>query len=1068
MAKDFRKTGIDIVGEAPWGTHICQFYRTKDDLIEILVPYFKVGLENNELCIWVTSEPLEEEEAKEALYGAVPDFDRYLERGQMLITPHRGWIHKEGNFDADRLLFARLDELKLALAKGYDGVRVTGNTAWLKKEHWRNFAAYEVIVNNVMGSNKIMAICTYSLDKCRAFELIEAANNHQFALIKREGRWELLESSERKKGIEELNETEERYRLLAENVRDIIWTMDLDLTFTFVSPSVEHMTGYCVDEVMATKIENFLTPASFETAMKTLADALAIDDLKQNDPSGSRTLEVDIYHKDGSLVRAEVRVNFLRDREGEPIGILGVARDISDRKGAEKALIESEERYRSLFEKSPTSITLVDTSGAVINCNTSTEKLTGYSKEEIVGRPFEKLATLDPKDLANLKERFMKLCKGEEVTPYELEIISKGGVRRWIRVINSLLTKDKEIVAIQVISEDITKRKKIEESLRESEEKYRNLVERANDGVVIIQDKLVKFINRRGAELIGYEVKELIGSTFANYVYKGELPKLMDLYRRRMSGEVVDIYETKLIHKDGHIVYVEINGGVIRYEGKPSDLAMIRDVTERKLAEEALKESEEKFRNLAEKSPNMIFINKRGKIVYANEKCEEVMGYTRKEFYSPDFNFLSVIAPESRALVKSSFTDHMKGEEISPYEYSLITKDGKRIDSILTTKLIKYGGESAILGIVTDITERKQAEDALRESEAKYSAVVENSRDSIIIIQDGMLKFVNNSSLELMGFTSEEMIGEYFLKFVAEHYRKTVRKRYEDRMAGKEVPNMYEIVLIKKDGTAFPVELNACLVEYEGKPADLVIIRDITERKRTEEQLIQSAKLAEIGTLASGIAHEINNPLAVILGYAEVISEEEDPEKVKKFAKEIVKNTERASNIVKWLSRYSRGSKDSALTDVNLNEVIDTSLEAVQHSRKCEIDIVKKFQKIPPIKGNLDELQQVFINLLNNAIDAVQSGGSISLSTNIENGLVKVKISDNGTGIPKEDINRIFDPFFTRKDVGKGSGLGLYVSSMIVKKHYGDIDVESEMGRGTTFTLKFPREREGTIIYQCE
>jgi signal transduction histidine kinase len=240
-------------------------------------------------------------------------------------------------------------------------------------------------------------------------------------------------------------------------------------------------------------------------------------------------------------------------------------------------------------------------------------------------------------------------------------------------------------------------------------------------------------------------------------------------------------------------------------------------------------------------------------------------------------------------------------------------------------------------------------------------------------------------------------------------------------------------------------------------------IRYAVERKQAEEQLIQSEKLAGIGTLASGIAHEINNPLSGIMGFAEILMNEKNIEKTKKYAEIILKEAERTADIVRWLSSYSRQAKDNNVTNVVLSQVIEEVLEALKHTRKSfDIEIVKVFQKTQTIKANRSELQQVFVNLMNNAVDAMPNGGRLSLSTVMKDGFVEGKVSDNGMGIPKEKITRIFDPFFTTKEVGQGTGLGLYVTSMIVKKHHGTIDVVSEVGNGTTFTLKFPMS-EGKI-----
>jgi hypothetical protein len=198
MNMNLRHSGIAIIGDVPWGIYFYQFYQTTEDLIDILVPYFKAGLENNEFCMWVTSQPLEVETAKEAFRKAVPDIDIYLEKGQLEIIPYSHWYVKDGAFDSDRILNGWVEKLNKARANGYDGLRLTGNTFWLEKEDWNDFVDYEKKVDKVIGNYQMIALCTYNLDRCNATEIIDVVVNHQFALIKKNGKWELIESSKRK------------------------------------------------------------------------------------------------------------------------------------------------------------------------------------------------------------------------------------------------------------------------------------------------------------------------------------------------------------------------------------------------------------------------------------------------------------------------------------------------------------------------------------------------------------------------------------------------------------------------------------------------------------------------------------------------------------------------------------------------------------------------------------------------------------------------------------------------------------------------------------------------------
>ena len=202
MEGETTKSGIEAVGHIPWGTHLCLFYQSKEDLIEILAPYLKAGLESNQFCMWVTSEPLGENEAKEAMRKVAPNLDRHLERGQMEIVPHSEWYLKDGVFDMRRVLNAWIDKLEHALANGYDGIRVTGDAGWLGKRDWKNYGEYEEEVNNVISKYRMLAICTYPLDKCGASEIIDVVANHQFALVRRGAGWELIKSSGRKQAEE--------------------------------------------------------------------------------------------------------------------------------------------------------------------------------------------------------------------------------------------------------------------------------------------------------------------------------------------------------------------------------------------------------------------------------------------------------------------------------------------------------------------------------------------------------------------------------------------------------------------------------------------------------------------------------------------------------------------------------------------------------------------------------------------------------------------------------------------------------------------------------------------------
>jgi PAS domain S-box-containing protein len=248
-----RQTGIDIIGTAPWGTHFCQFYRTPEDLADILVPYFKAGLENNEFCMWVTAPPLEETQALCALRKRLPDCDRYLSEGRLEVIPYSAWYLKDGVFESERVLTGWVEKLQEALARGLAGLRLSGNTFWLQEKDWQSFTDYEEEVNNVLGRYRMMALCTYSLEKCSAAEILDVIRNHQFGLVKTEKGWDLIEAASIKNARERQRETEQRYLTLFNSLGEGFALHEIicddqgnptDYRFLDVNPAFEQLTGF--------------------------------------------------------------------------------------------------------------------------------------------------------------------------------------------------------------------------------------------------------------------------------------------------------------------------------------------------------------------------------------------------------------------------------------------------------------------------------------------------------------------------------------------------------------------------------------------------------------------------------------------------------------------------------------------------------------------------------------------------------------------------------------------------------------------------------------------------------
>ena len=262
-----RNSGLDAVGAIPWGTHLCQFYATKADLIDTLVPYFKAGLEANEFCMWVTSEPLTAAEAEAALAKALPQFSRFKANGQIEILDYSQWYTLDGKFDADRVLQAWIEKLETALERGFQGLRLTGNTFWLEKEDWQDFTRYEAEVDRAIGTRRMLALCTYAIEKCGIREILDVSANHQLTLVREGKRWEVLQNVTRLKAEEALRESDARFHGLFDNMaegyalHEIVTDekgMPCDYKFLDMNPAFERLTGLRRAEVRGKRVSEVL------------------------------------------------------------------------------------------------------------------------------------------------------------------------------------------------------------------------------------------------------------------------------------------------------------------------------------------------------------------------------------------------------------------------------------------------------------------------------------------------------------------------------------------------------------------------------------------------------------------------------------------------------------------------------------------------------------------------------------------------------------------------------------------------------------------------------------------
>ena len=514
-----------------------------------------------------------------------------------------------------------------------------------------------------------------------------------------------------------------------------------------------------------------------------------------------------------------------------------------------------------------------------------------------------------------------------------------------------------------------------------------------------------------------------------------------------------------------------------------------QEIRERRSMESALRESEEKFRKFSdEASLDGILVHEGGRFLYVSEPFAEMYGYTREELIGMDP--LDTIAPESRDTMLKCVRE---GSE-EPQELVSMRKDGSTFPTENHPRNLFLGGRWVRTVVVRDLTERRRAEQALRESEARFRSIVEHSHDGITIVDDAFkLVYVNEELCRIIDYEPAEVIGKDFGTFVDEDDREmAVRYYLKGQTGNRDAPSRFEIKLVRRGGEKRTVEVSSSIIkDSRGNVQTMAQVLDVTDRKRAEEekagleaQLQQAQKMEAVGTLASGIAHDFNNILQAISGYVQTASDSRgEIEGSVEYLEKIDGAVGRASDLVKRLLTFGRRI-EPVLKPMDLNQAVIQAVEMLKRTipKMIRIETVPA-KDLSPINGDATQLQQLLLNLGANAGDAMPKGGTLTFTTeNIslekEHGgmhtqagtgrYVRIKVSDTGQGMEPETLEHVFEPFYSTKEVGKGTGLGLSTAYGIVKNHGGEIRCETEPDRGTTFFIHLPVLKKADVPHGGE
>jgi two-component system, sporulation sensor kinase E len=730
------------------------------------------------------------------------------------------------------------------------------------------------------------------------------------------------------------------------------------------------------------------------------------------------------------------------------------------------------DRYVDLYDFSPAGHLTLDRSGTIVEANLRAAMLLDINRNELIGLPLTRFVALDDRD--NFHRHCQEIMRTGTGQSCEVKLEEKAGVSRWL-YLESLAVHEESgrITHWRTAMLDITGRKQAEEMVVQSIERLTLATRAADIGVWdwdIAKNELVwddQMFALYGAK------KEDFGSTYDAWlsgVHPDDRARCDEAIQQALCNEKPYDLEFSVQWPDGTVHVLKANG-LVTWDPQGNPLRMIGtnyDITERTQAEE-------QFRLVVESSPNgMLMVDKSGAILLVNRQVEQLFGYKRTE----------LIGRPVEMLVPQRMRSHHPGERKEFFAHSEsramgkgrdlygVRKDGQEFPLEIGLNPIHTPNGMRVLASVVDISERKRAELTLQKERDFIDAVLETAGALVVVLdREGRILRFNRACERMTGYSSEEVMGRHVWDLFIIPEEVVGVKAVFERLRGGEPRSDYENYWRGKDGFLRRISWSNTVIADSSGTVDYVVSSglDITDFKQIQEQLRKTERIAELGTLASGMAHEIGTPMNVILGRAEYLLQRTADEGMKKGLATIVTQIERITKVMNQLLVFARRKQPDRQV-VDLGKIVEDSLEMFQermtHNR---ITVEKAIEaNVPSIHADRDQLVQVLINLVTNSLHAMPEGGRLRLSLNRENSHVLLGVSDTGHGMPEEVRSKIFEPFFTTKDFGKGTGLGLTVVKGIIEEHGGTIAVESVVDKGTTFWIRLPLKEAQTASVKRE
>lgn len=918
-----------------------------------------------------------------------------------------------------------------------------------------------------------------------------------------------------------LRASEARYRTLLQSASDAVFVhlMAGEIPGRFIDANDRacQLLGYTREELLSMTIREVDVP---EQARRLPGIIAALS------TAGHAVFETEHVTKDGRRVPTEVSACLL-DLQGQRV-VLAAVRDISERRQTEEALRASERRLADTIDFLPDATVVIDADGKVVAWNRAMEEMTGVPAETMLGkgdyehalpfygqrRPILVDLALQGADLDT--ERYHMIERLGNTVVGETTIAMPGGrdAILWGKAIPLRDGAGHIVGAIETIR-DVTDRRRAEDAARASERRFAEFIEFLPEATLAVSAAgEVTAWNRAMEELTGVRAEEMLGKGNHEHAlpfYGERRPTLVDV---ALHGQEPDPERYRMVRREGDTIVAEAttlraDRGLGVLWGKATALRdelgnvtgaieTIRDVTERRRAEEALRESERRLADTISFLPDAtLVINAAGEVVAWNRALEEMTGVPAGEmvgkgnyehalpFYGDRRPLLADLVLDPSICTDDRYPQMRREGDALVAEITAARPRGR--DTVIWAKATalrdQEGNVVGAIEAIRDITDRRRAEEALRASEEQYRRIVETANEGILATDcDGVIRFANPRMAEIVGATLDEVVGRNAADFMDADEAADHARRMAERATG--VPGQYERRLRHSDGHEVWAALSASpIVGDDGQFAgSFAMLADITgrkqaerERERLEAQLAEARKLESIGQLAGGVAHDLNNMLAPILGYAELLAGDPAFDRRQQTAlQEITKAAQRARDLVRQLLAFAR-RQTLEVRPLDLNQVVADLEPMLRRTIRENVDIELHLEpSLPPIQGDAGQIEQIILNLAVNAQDAMIDGGVLAIETSAATlrepdlteadatpgRYVVMAIRDNGVGMDEATLSRAFEPFFTTKQTGRGTGLGLSTVYGIVKQHGGHITVASEVGKGTAIRVCFPQSPE--------